>query len=78
MTGKSYPTRGFGSMDRLKQRAIASKGGKAAHEKGRAHEWTSEEASVAGKKGGARRKHRDVRPTQEPDATPRRPDGADD
>ena len=52
--------RGFASMDRSKQREIASKGGKAAHQKGTAHEWTSEEAREAGRKGGmashARRK----------------------
>ena len=39
-------------MDRVKQREIASKGGKAAHQKGTAHEWTSEEAREAGRKGG--------------------------
>ena len=39
-------------MDRGKQREIASKGGKAAHQKGTAHEWTSEEARDAGRKGG--------------------------
>ena len=39
-------------MNRDKQREIASKGGKAAHEKGRAHEWTKEEAREAGRKGG--------------------------
>ena len=39
-------------MDRAKQREIASKGGKAAHQKGTAHEWTSEEARDAGRKGG--------------------------
>ena len=44
--------RGFASMDRGKQREIASKGGKAAHQKGTAHEWTSEEAREAGRKGG--------------------------
>ena len=44
--------RGFTSMDRSKQRDIASKGGKAAHQKGTAHEWTSEEAREAGRKGG--------------------------
>ena len=44
--------RGFASMDRVKQREIASKGGKAAHQKGTAHEWTSEEARDAGRKGG--------------------------
>ena len=49
--------RGFASMDRVKQRAIASKGGKAAHQKGTAHEWTREEAREAGRKGGLT-KHR--------------------
>jgi general stress protein YciG len=44
--------RGFASMDRAKQKEIASKGGKAAHQKGTAHEWTSEEAREAGRKGG--------------------------
>src|SRR4029434_4387114 len=44
--------RGFASMDRTKQREIASKGGRAAHQKGTAHEWTSEEAREAGRKGG--------------------------
>ena len=36
--------RGFASMDHNKQREIASKGGRAAHSKGTAHEWTCEEA----------------------------------
>jgi uncharacterized protein len=44
--------RGFAGMDPAKQREIASKGGKAAHEKGTAHEFTSEEAREAGRKGG--------------------------
>jgi len=44
--------RGFASMDRDKQRQIASKGGKAAHAKGTAHEFTPEEAVEAGRKGG--------------------------
>ena len=44
--------RGFASMSPEKQREIASKGGKAAHAKGTAHEWTSEEAREAGRKGG--------------------------
>jgi uncharacterized protein len=44
--------RGFASMDRDKQREIASKGGKAAHQKGSAHEWTPAEAREAGRKGG--------------------------
>ena len=50
--------RGFASMDRAKQREIASKGGKAAHQKGTAHEWTSEEARDAGRKGGMARHRR--------------------
>ena len=44
--------RGFASMDKEKQREIASKGGKAAHAKGTAHEFTPEEAREAGRKGG--------------------------
>jgi general stress protein YciG len=44
--------RGFASMDPSKQREIASKGGRAAHAKGTAHEFTSDEARVAGRKGG--------------------------
>ncbi len=44
--------RGFASMSPEKQREIASKGGRAAHLKGTAHEWTSEEARSAGRKGG--------------------------
>jgi general stress protein YciG len=44
--------RGFASMSPEKQREIASKGGKAAHAKGKAHEFTSEEARAAGRKGG--------------------------
>ncbi|ARO87269.1 general stress protein [Nitrosospira lacus] len=52
-SGGKYSKRGFASMDKDKQREIASKGGKAAHEKGSAHRFTSEEASLAGQKGGA-------------------------
>ncbi|MDB5774354.1 MAG: ral stress protein [Herbaspirillum sp.] len=44
--------RGFASMDQQKQREIASQGGKASHEKGTGHEFTSEEAREAGRKGG--------------------------
>ena len=50
MTGKSR--RGFASMDPERQKEIASKGGRAAHEKGTAHEWSSVEARHAGRKGG--------------------------
>jgi general stress protein YciG len=50
MTGKSK--RGFASMDPSRQREIASRGGRAAHAKGTAHEWSPDEARVAGRKGG--------------------------
>ena len=51
-TGERKERRGFASMTPEKQREIASKGGRAAHQKGTAHEWTSEEARSAGRKGG--------------------------
>jgi general stress protein YciG len=47
--------RGFAGMDEDRQREIASKGGHAAHEKGTAHEFSSEEARKAGQKGGQAR-----------------------
>ncbi|TGE23793.1 general stress protein [Hymenobacter aquaticus] len=48
--GKSL--RGFAAMDPAEQRRIASEGGKASHESGRGHRFTSEEARAAGRKGG--------------------------
>ena len=51
-TGERKERRGFASMSPEKQREIASKGGRAAHQKGTAHEWTSDEARSAGRKGG--------------------------
>ncbi|MDB5932402.1 MAG: hypothetical protein JWR60_4109 [Polaromonas sp.] len=48
--GKSE--RGFAAMDPERQREIASEGGKAAHQSGNAHEFNSEEAREAGRKGG--------------------------
>ncbi len=62
--------RGFASMDRNKQREIASKGGKAAHQKGTAHEWTSEEAREAGRKGGMASHRRKQQQQGEPPQTP--------
>ena len=44
--------RGFAAMDKALVKAIATKGGKAAHSAGTAHEFTSEEARIAGRKGG--------------------------
>ena len=78
--------RGFASMDRSKQREIASKGGKAAHQKGTAHEWTSEEAREAGRKGGMashRRKQEQQTPegnmeTPAVDSNPEQMIGTDD
>jgi uncharacterized protein len=52
INGERKERRGFASMSPEKQREIASKGGRAAHQKGTAHEWTSEEARSAGRKGG--------------------------
>ena len=52
MDGTRKERRGFASMSPEKQREIASKGGRAAHEKGTAHEWTADEARSAGRKGG--------------------------
>ncbi len=45
--------RGFAAMDEERLRDISSKGGKAAHQKGKAHEFTIEEAREAGRKGGS-------------------------
>jgi len=58
--------RGFASMDRDQQRESARKGGKAAHERGTAHEWTSEQARNAGRKGGLAGRRRAHEPSGEP------------
>ena len=44
--------RGFAAMDSGQQREIAAKGGRVAHERGVAHEWSRDEAKQAGRKGG--------------------------
>src|SRR6185503_2585868 len=54
MQSPNTRNRGFASMDIEKQREIARKGGRAAHQKGTAHEFTSDEARAAGRKGGER------------------------
>jgi len=77
----STADRGFASMDRSKQREIASKGGRAAHEKGTAHEWTREEAREAGRKGGImshRPKGEDVAPPEPELPTPVEPEQGDE
>ena len=55
MATQEKSTKGFASMDENRQRVIASQGGKAAHLKGTAHEFTTEEARAAGRKGGQAR-----------------------
>ena len=52
--GRKSGKQGFASMNEDERRRIASKGGKAAHEQGTAHEFTSDEAREAGRKGGQR------------------------
>jgi uncharacterized protein len=52
---KRKSNRGFAAMSPERQRQIASLGGRAAHQQGTAHEWSSEEARAAGRKGGQAR-----------------------
>ena len=75
--GKRSSSRGFASMDPQRQREIASEGGRAAHERGTAHEFTSEEAREAGRKGGqARAENRSAR--QRAASTPMPTEGSSD
>ena len=69
----SKEDRGFASMDPTKQREIASKGGRAAHTKGTAHEWSSAEAREAGRKGGMASHRRRERLTAQEGAGARQP-----
>ncbi len=70
--------RGFAAMDRERVREIASKGGRAAHAAGTAHQFTSEEARIAGRKGGmaphVRRGGVRRRPAQEGGGAPPQPE----
>ncbi len=52
MTTQGKGWRGFATMSPEKQRELASLGGRAAHAKGTARQWTVEEAREAGRKGG--------------------------
>jgi len=61
--------RGFAAMTPEKQREIASMGGKAAHERGTAHEFTTEEAREAGRKGGMARTKTTVTYREETEST---------
>ena len=60
--------RGFASMSPEKQRKVAAAGGRMAHRKGTGHEWTTDEAREAGRKGGLASAAR--RLTNTPDAGP--------
>jgi uncharacterized protein len=55
---KPKSKRGFASLSKEKRRAIASQGGLSAHIQGKAHAWTKEEASKAGRIGGRRSSRR--------------------
>jgi len=55
---KSKRKRGFAALDPEVQREIASKGGRAAHERGTAHQWDSKTARAAGKLGGKSRREK--------------------
>ena len=57
MTNVERSNRGFASLPREKRSAIASMGGRRAHELGVAHEWDSTEARKAGRKGGSSRRN---------------------
>ena len=70
--------RGFASMDRVKQREISSRGGKAVHQKGTAHKWTSKEAREAGRKGGQTTHSRYRRTEPEVAASPDAPESKDE
>jgi hypothetical protein len=65
---KPRKPRGFAAMDRSRVSEIASKGGKAAHVAGTAHEFTRDEAREAGRKGGfaTHAKRKSVKPESEP------------
>jgi general stress protein YciG len=52
MSNDQREQRGFAMMDPTRQREIARMGGKAAHVKGTAHEWSGDEARIAGRLGG--------------------------
>lgn len=61
MSAPAKSRRGFAAMDPQRQREIASQGGKTAHLQGSAHQFTSEEARVAGKKGAEARQAKRMR-----------------
>lgn len=70
---KPKKPRGFAAMDRARVSEIASKGGKAAHAAGTAHQFTSEEARIAGRKGGLAPHVRRGRGPRQPQPAPAQP-----
>jgi general stress protein YciG len=69
-TQKPRRPRGFAAMDRSKVSEIASKGGKAAHAAGTAHQFSSDEARNAGRKGGVAPHVRRGRGPRNPNVSP--------
>lgn len=69
--------KGFASMDPQRQREIASMGGRTAHSRGTAHEFTSEEAREAGRKGGSARRKRNGAALATTPAVPTPPEGSE-
>jgi uncharacterized protein len=67
--GNNVARRGFAALDAEQRRRIASMGGRAAHEKGTAHEFTSEEAAAAGRKRGQGGRQRNRTEQQEQGAS---------
>ncbi len=65
----STKTRGFAQMSKERQKEIASRGGKAAHAKGTAHTFSSDEARQAGKKGGQAPRKKAVRTSKVTEST---------
>jgi general stress protein YciG len=74
MTSKPKKPQGFATMSKEKQRDLARRGGVAAHRKGTAHEWTSEAARVAGRKGGTATIRRRREQAQAPAAAAEKPE----
>jgi uncharacterized protein len=74
--GMSIHDRGFASMSKERQLELASRGGKAVHQRGTAHEWTTEEAHDAARKAAlARAQKRDGKHAGEVSQRENRNDG---
>jgi uncharacterized protein len=71
-SGEGRSRRGFAAMDPEERRAISRRGGEASHQSGRGHEFNSEEAREAGRRGGAARwgRHREEDSEERPEIAP--------